>query len=74
MSRRQTYEELIEEQLNEIPLPDEEQSWQRMKQLLEDDDGRDRVAPPVFLRSCAGWGLLLIALLAATWLLVRQNK
>jgi hypothetical protein len=74
MNKKPTYEESIEEQFNELPLPDEEQSWQKMRQLLEGDDDRRRVLPPFSLSSCTGWGLLFIALLAATWLLLRQKK
>jgi hypothetical protein len=74
MNKKPTYEESVEEQFNELPLPDEEQSWQKMKQLLEDDDDRRRVLPPFSLSSCTGWGLLFIAVMVAAWLLLHKKK
>ena len=43
MNDKLPYEESLEQQLNDLPLPDEEQSWQKMKALLEDDDD-DRIS------------------------------
>ena len=58
---------------NDLPVPDEEQSWQKMKALLDQDDD-NKVPPPVFFRTCAGWGLFAIALLAAIWFVVRPDQ
>jgi hypothetical protein len=54
-------------------VPDEEASWQKMKELLDDDDD-GIVPPPVFLKSCLGWGLLLLTGLTIAWLVIRPEK
>lgn len=72
MSERLPYEEM-DRQFNDLPLPDEEASWQKMKELLDDDDD-DIIPPPVFLRSCMGWGIILLVGLIATWLVIRPEK
>src|SRR5688572_22705697 len=45
-----------------------------MKKLLDEDDKNRRPVVPVFLRSCAGWGLALIIVGAATWFLLKPQK
>jgi hypothetical protein len=72
MSERLPYEEM-DRQFNDLPLPDEEASWQKMKELLDDDDD-DIIPPPVFLRSCLGWGILLLIGLIVAWLVIRPEK
>jgi hypothetical protein len=72
MSERLPYEEM-DKQFNDLPLPGQEASWQKMKELLDDDDD-DIVPPPVFLRSCMGWGILLLVGLIAAWLVIRPEK
>jgi hypothetical protein len=72
MSERSRYEEM-DEQFNDLPMPDDEASWQKMKELLDDDDD-NIVPPPVFLRSCLGWGILLLVGLTIAWLVVRPEK
>jgi len=66
--------EEMDRQFNDLPLPDEEASWQKMKELLDKDDDDDRIVPPVFLRSCMGWGFLLLTGLIVAWLIVRPEK
>src|SRR6478672_5417722 len=72
MSERLPYEEQLRDQLNELPLPDENQAWEKMSLLLDEDD-EDRIVPPIFLRSCLGWGLLLLALGAFLWFYFRPH-
>lgn len=72
MSDRLPYEEM-DRQFNDLPLPDEDASWQKMKELLDDDDD-DIIPPPVFLRSCMGWGILLLIGLIVAWLVIRPEK
>lgn len=72
MSERLPYEEM-DRQFSDLPVPDEEASWQKMKELL-DDENDDIVPPPVFLRSCLGWGTLLLVGLIAAWLVIRPEK
>src|SRR5688572_22658508 len=73
MDNNQPYNN-FDEQFNDLPLPGEEQSWQQMKKLLDEDDKNRRPVVPVFLRSCAGWGLALIIVGAATWFLLKPQK
>src|SRR5688572_7984146 len=49
----------LNKKLEELSLPDEEQSWQKMKALLDKDEENDRILPPFFL-TCAGWALLIL--------------
>jgi hypothetical protein len=72
MNEERPYKEFPPEQLNDLPLPDEDQSWQSMKQLLDKDDN-DRVPPPIWFRGCAGW-IVLIGLLGALWLMFRPDQ
>jgi hypothetical protein len=73
MSERLPYEEM-DRQFNDLPLPDEEASWQKMKELLDNDNNDDIIPPPIFLRSCLGWGIILLVGLTAAWLMVRPEK
>lgn len=72
MSEDLRYDKL-DQQFNDLPMPDEEASWQKMKEMLDDDDD-SIVPPPVFLKSCLGWGILLLAGLTIVWLIVRPEK
>jgi len=63
----------FDEQFNDLPLPDADKSWQKMKELLEEKDERRRVIPFGFA-NCAGWGLaLLVAGGLALYFLKPQN-
>jgi hypothetical protein len=73
MDKNQPYNN-FDEQFNDLPLPGEEQSWQQMKKLLDDDDKNRRPVVPLFLKSCAGWGLALLIIGAATWFLLKPEK
>ena len=71
MSKQTPFENWDEQQ--DLPLPDQEQSWQHMKQMLDDDDRKRRILPPVFL-NCAGWAVALLLVVGAAWLIVRPEK
>ena len=73
MKERLPYEESIKEQLNDLPVPDEGQAWQKMELLLDKDDDRRRIIPPIFT-GCLGWGLLLLIGLIAFWFFVHPEK
>lgn len=73
MNDRLPYEER-DQQFGDLPLPDENASWQRMEKLLDKEDGNDRIIPPVLMRSCLGWGLLLLVGLTAVWLVLRPER
>jgi hypothetical protein len=63
----------MDQQFNDLPLPDGEQSWQKMKVLLDEDD-KNKKPFPLLLRSCAGIGFLLLLVAAVTWFIVRPEK
>ena len=73
MSSRLPYEE-IDKQFNDLPLPDQEASWQKMEQMLDSDRDNDRILPPIFLKTCAGWALLLMFISAGIWLVVQPRN
>src|SRR6059058_4636748 len=73
MNLRSRYEER-DEQFNELPLPDEERSWQKMKELLNKDDDNEIVPPPVFFKSCLGWGLLFLGLIAICLIVLQEKR
>jgi hypothetical protein len=73
MSEHSRYEEM-DQQFNDLPMPDEEASWQKMKEILKDNDDDGIAPPPVFLKSCLGWGILFLAGLTIAWLLARPEK
>lgn len=72
MSDRLPYEEQLSQQLNDLPLPDENIAWEDMKRRLEKDD--DNGIIPIWLRGCGLWGLLLLVLVGIGWWLLRQPK
>ena len=47
MSEKQRYENM-DSKFQELPLPDEEVAWRQMSELLDKQDKRRRVFPPVF--------------------------
>lgn len=49
----------LKKKLEQLPVPDEEQSWQKMKALWDKDKKNRRILPPFFL-NCAGWSLLIL--------------
>jgi len=73
MSSRLPYEEM-DKQFNDLPLPDQEASWQKMEQMLDSDRDNDRILPPIFLKTCAGWAFLLMFISAGIWLVVQPRN
>jgi len=65
------YEEKLEQQLNDLVLPDENMAWEDMKRRLKEEDD-DKI---IFWwrRGCMLWGLLLLALLGAGWWLLQRS-
>jgi len=72
MSDRLPYEEQLKQQLNELPLPDENMAWEDMKRRLEEDDDDGIIL--IWLRGCGLWGLLLVVLVVIGWWLFWQPK
>lgn len=55
---------------SELPLPDMEESWRQMKKKLGDD--KDRKPFLWLLRTCAGWGLLLLITGGGVWYAINK--
>ena len=66
--------ENMDQQFDDLPLPDENASWQKMKEMLDSDNDDGPIVPPVLLRSCLGWSILLLVGLTVTWLMVRPEQ
>ncbi len=71
MDKKQNYNE--QEQFRDHPLPDAGKSWEKMKQLLDDEEDNRKPVVPVFLKSCAGWGFLLLLTAAVAWFLLKPG-
>lgn len=72
MNDRLPYEEQINQQWNDLSLPDENMAWEDMKRRLEEDD--DDGIIPFWLRGCGLWSLLSVILLGLGWWLLRPEK
>ncbi len=70
MNERLPYEESVKQKLQEIPLPEMEPSWQKMKVLLKEKDD-NRVVPP-FFSGCAIIGLFVLLIIAGFWFYKNQ--
>jgi hypothetical protein len=72
MSERLPYEQHLNQQWIEVPLPDEDMAWADMKRRLEEKDD-DKI---IFWwrPGCAVWGLLLILLGLGWWILAKRGK
>jgi hypothetical protein len=74
MNERLPYEEMMDQQWNDLPIPDQEQSWEKMKLLLDEDDDHRRIIPPVLLPGCGGWALILLAVLIGFWFFAHPER
>ncbi len=72
MSERLPYEEQLQQQWTDLPLPDENAAWEDMKRRLEEDDDDGGIA--WWRRGCALWGLLLMVLLVTGWWLLKPEQ
>lgn len=59
MNKKLPYEEALEQQLRDLPLPDQDASWQKMQALL---DEKDRRRPFLFFSTPQGKSLLSLLL------------
>jgi hypothetical protein len=72
MNDKQPYEQKIEDQLNNLPLPDEDMAWEDMRRRLEKDDDK----PVPFFWFYKKWilGLIGIIILVIGWWILRPEK
>lgn len=66
------YESALNQQLLDLPLPDENMAWADMKRRLDEEEKRRII--PFWFTGCAGWALLGIVLLGLGWWIVRPEK
>lgn len=67
MNERLPYEQQLQQQWIDLPLPDENLAWADMKRRLEEDDDDKLIV--WWRRGCTLWGLLLLVLITAgLWL------
>ncbi len=73
MSKKTSFEEALRQKMNELPLPDENESWQKMKALLNEKEKRRSF---FFFRNekIVGAALLLCILLAGIILITGSEK
>ncbi|HEY4149979.1 MAG TPA: hypothetical protein VGM41_13665 [Chitinophagaceae bacterium] len=74
MNERQPYEQLIANKLQQLPVPDADESWQEMKRLL-DEDRSPRGAGGKRSGRGRWWGAGVIALvlITGTWVFVENH-
>lgn len=60
MNKKLPFENAFERQMNNLPAPNEDKSWQKMKQLLDDEERR---SPLAFLKSGKVGGVLVLLLI-----------
>jgi hypothetical protein len=63
----------MDQTFSDVPMPEEDVAWQKMKELLDKDDNEPPVVPVLF-RSCFGWGITLLLGVAVVWLSIRPEK
>ncbi len=74
MSEKLSYEEMMRRKLEEISMPDENASWEKMNALLDDDDKHRRIIPPIYLRSCLAVSFVLLLTAALGWYFFMFDK
>lgn len=73
MNEKLPYEHELNQKWDDIPLPDENLSWNDMKRRLDEDEDKKPVA--WWLRpGCLLTGLLVAMLIGAGWLLLKPGK
>ena len=72
MSERLPYEERLNQQWNDLPMPDVNMAWDDMRRRLEEDDD-DRVIA-WWRRGCLPWAIGLLLLVAISWWIFQPQK
>ena len=70
MNKKLPFEEAFEQQMNDLPSPPEDESWQKMKQLLDEND---KHAPLGFFKSNKVWGIFILLLLIGAGFIIRST-
>ena len=70
MSEKLPYEDDLNKQAGDLPLPDIDHSWQKMEAMLNEDKRRRTIIP--YFRY-AIWGLLCLAVAGGSWYFISTN-
>ena len=71
MNKKQPYEEALERQMNNLPSEHEDESWQKMKQLLDYNEKRE---PFAYFKTYKLAIILIFLLLIGFWLVIRETN
>ena len=69
MNKKQPFEDAFERQMNNLPASQEDESWQKMKKLLDDNKKREPIA---FFKTYRLAIILIFLLLTGLWLVVEK--
>lgn len=67
MNKKLPFEDAIERQMNNLAPSQEDESWQKMKQLLDENDKR---RPGVFFKTYKATGVLVLMLMVCLYLII----
>jgi hypothetical protein len=70
MNEQQPYEKHLAEKFQQLPLPDVESNWLRMKSLLDKEMPRGGA----YWKWITGVGIILIMLFGSTWFFINKNE
>ena len=73
MNNYSPYDEELKKQLKDLPLPDEDISWEDMQRRLKADDDNPPIIPPVF-KGCGGIAFLLLLLAIVALVFLHPKK
>ena len=71
MSKKLSFEDALRQKMNELPLPDENESWQKMKELLDEKKKRRAL---VFLMNYKTLTVAILLLLLCLWLVISPER
>lgn len=67
MNKKLPFEDAFERRMNNLPNEHEDESWQKMKKLLDDNEKR---RPLAFLKTSKVWSLFILLLLMGVWFII----
>ena len=71
MSKRWSFEEIVKRKMHDLPLPDEDESWLKMKQLLDEKTERKAF---IFFRNEKVIAGIMLLLLLSFWLMIAPEE
>ncbi|MBC7424372.1 MAG: hypothetical protein H7334_13080 [Ferruginibacter sp.] len=76
MSTLKPYEQVLKDELTNLPLPNENLAWEKMAELLREEDDDTLLPPPPVNNGCLKWVVLLGILLlgAAAYLFLYKQQ